>query len=1374
MIPSASRRFKSLLILLLLPLMLLTLTGAALAEVVGRLSRVEGAVDIMPGGQLPAVAAREGGSVQKGDFVRTKSNARAEITFNDGSVIKIAQRSRIDVGEYSASDRKLGLPRGKVQAIVVPAAAGSAPRSFEIRTPNAIAGVRGTSFYVYHQNNITGVAVTQGIVHTANLAMPSKGVTLVAGTGTTVTRRNAPTPPRPISERELNSHRDDVTPASTQGAATENGGAASGEPGNSSGSSSGDSSATTATTASSASEEGTPASGTLTSTDGAGIPSSTTDSSTFDTSGTDLLNPVYSASALDVSLEEGARPLPHIAVASLVPTLSTLDPSSPSTTITVTDARETEIDPPKHDSTPDPGPTPDSTPDSTSDPTPDPTPEPDPTPDPDPTPAEPAFISRLPGELMSRDEIIDPNSNLLTIISDSGFAATLSGTASLWTGSAQATLSGVYPALPLQQPNHYWFGRLFSNSTANHTTADGGAYFGYFGGMSLDGTGATETILNALYLDPDGKIGIMHGSLPGTITAGALSGTGTLTLTEMTPISPIDPGSLSANWWDSTNGSTIVELTGPALTQFGTDGVAGAGLETIPDGTSTSTATSGTAGPTAATSAAIDTATGLIDTATGLNTDFGGARNESEGFMMDANLNLTSSMSNRGDVLRLGYLRADPSFGIWTRESFGTYNDSASQFVLISNAQWGTLNTDSSFSTDHYIRIASVGDWQSGGSLSGIADGVWGELSTGSIKLLTGTLTGSSNPDTSSFGAVTVGSFINPSRFLADPSLAAELGFPTLKGPDSFTLSGTSAAGSVTIGDVSFYSRKANDPVSLWIAQNVSGSYTGELQQQRFSLMNGATSGSSTILGTMQISSVSPATGSGTWLGTISALGETGTSFRSEFDGIAAGSFNGTTFTGTAAGLSHPVTYFNAINGGSTTQLTRFLNGGVSSYGSIDGIMAGMSLWSSTPTLTSDFKAIGFFTPDEPLIETDFVMSAPILSKDLPSGTAMTADGGAYQGHLVAGVSTTGGAPGTPAIDGIMNALYIAPNGDAGVLHGNFSGNIDPESNLWMADGSIFPVMLANDTGGVTAATLNSGNVRTITTPFSTGGTFFVFSDTPSPLVSAPGEFTRSFITSTPDWGIGQFGLYAAYSAAPTANTAWSMDFAIVDTFPANTGLVGMMSGDSWDPATGKLRADTRAGWHDLLSAQQAATPMTGIFIGETVGTFNPVSLQAMTSGIWLETSKFLGLAATVEGQAALQKLNIPAVEVGKADFNGSNGNVNVTIKDLRFFAPISGGRPQVFATDNINGSYSVPFPTGSVNLVQVPDIGVATSGIAPTFSINQWDSANSKWSATLSYNGSTGVVAGNSNIQFMGTAAGRTSGGTSGTFTGTAAGVVR
>ena len=161
-----------------------------------------------------------------------------------------------------------------------------------------------------------------------------------------------------------------------------------------------------------------------------------------------------------------------------------------------------------------------------------------------------------------------------------------------------------------------------------------------------------------------------------------------------------------------------------------------------------------------------------------------------------------------------------------------------------------------------------------------------------------------------------------------------------------------------------------------------------------------------------------------------------------------------------------------------------------------------------------------------------------------------------------------------------------------------------------------------------------------------------------------------------------------------------------------------------------------------------------------------------MTSGIWLETKKFLALAASTEGQAKLQKLNIPAVEVGKADFKGSGLNFDVSVNDVRFFAPVGGGRPQIFATDNITGNYSGT-PTGSATLNQVAGAGYAVSGISPVFSVKQWDATNNKWLAGLSYNGTAGVVGANTGIQLSGVAAGRINT-TGSTFTGTGAGVVK
>uniref|UniRef100_C6DY91 Anti-FecI sigma factor, FecR n=1 Tax=Geobacter sp. (strain M21) TaxID=443144 RepID=C6DY91_GEOSM len=1320
------------LISLLLPLLFLGVPGAALAEVVGKLTVVEGAVDIMPGGQLPAVAAKAGGAVQKGDFVRTKSNARAELTFNDGSVVKIAQRSRIDVGEYSAGNRKLALPRGKVQATVIPAAAGGKARSFEIRTPNAIAGVRGTSFYVYHQANVTGVAVLQGVVHTASVSQPSKGVTLVAGTATTVTKRSAPTPPRPVSDKEMNSHQSDVNPTGKggepQGAAPApagNGDAGAGSSGSQA--ASGTTSSTSSTTAeSSGSDTGTTASsgdssstsgstatsgGSTTATGGESTTTSTSTASagTTTTTTTTVATGTGFSSSFDPSLTTAALSA-NTTQAPVAPV--TTQATSPTTVvIPVTDASEEakeEVTESAETGSTMPADGTEAT-DQTGGTTPPPTDPTGGTTPPPPTP--PVFSGTLGGGLMSRSDTIDPASNLLAIVSDPGFAPVISGTTSPWaTKSASISLTGSYPTLPLLQPNHYWFGRFFSDSTTTHTTTDGGAFFGYFGGMSIDnaatGTAAIDTSLSGIYVDPTGKIGLMQGGAAGDTATGKVSGTGSITLTEMTPTSPLVPTTFGADWWNSKTGTTMVELFGPVLTDSMDGG------------------------------------------------------NEAEGFLFDAALNNSGTIENRGDVLRLAHLAADPSFGIWTRESFGSYAGSGTQLVLSSNAEWGTVDAANIFNLENSIKVVSVGNWQEG-ALTGKADGVWADLAGGNLKLLTGTLTGSANPGASTFGAVTTGVFIDLNRFLANPTLAAGLGFPTVAGSDSFTLSGSNTTGSVSFGSVNFYNRTAS-PISFWVAQNVSGSFGGALQNQNFSLMDAAAPSVSNVMGNLWMSNVSLA--DNTWLAQVNVIGETGASFRSEFDGVAVGTVSGTTFSGSAAGIAHPVTYYNKITG----DLKRHAGGSLTSYGTINGVMAGMSLWSSTPALTAEFQGIGFLTPSQAMTNTDYIFSAPISSFDVPTGKAMTADGGAYYGHMVGGVSTVGGDPANPGVMGVASALYVDPSGKAGVLRGKFFGFLDPYSKIWHNEGEMFPVQL-EVAPTVTAATLNDpGSVITATTPFGTGGTSFTGYNLTLGGWS-PDTFTRSFLAGSPQWGIGQFGFYAPYSAGPAANNPWGVDFVLSDP---NLVMVGSMEGQMWDPGRGQMSAGVRAAWYEMVDVSATATPRTGIFLGETVGTFNPVELQSMTSGMWLETNKFLSMVASDPG--ALNKLKIPAVEVGKADFSGGNSEYNVTLQNVRFFAPVATDRPQIFATDSITGSYvSVPTAGSAATLNQVVGSGVNVSGFSPTFTIKQWDTTNSKWSGSLQFNGTGGMVGTHPDVKFTGVAAGRSNAVTS-TFTGTAAGVVK
>lgn len=197
---------QCLLLVVMCGLILFTAVAALAAEAVGKISSLSGRVDLLRGGRLPAVAAKVGDMVYVRDFVRTKSNARAEIRFSDGNVIRVAPRSRLDISEYAVKRdrRSFRLSRGRVEAVVSKQTAGSrTPRRFEITTPNAVAGVRGTWYFVFFDSNVTGIAVKDGVVYAYNTQQPDREVEIPAGFTTTIRNGSAPGTNRPATESEL-------------------------------------------------------------------------------------------------------------------------------------------------------------------------------------------------------------------------------------------------------------------------------------------------------------------------------------------------------------------------------------------------------------------------------------------------------------------------------------------------------------------------------------------------------------------------------------------------------------------------------------------------------------------------------------------------------------------------------------------------------------------------------------------------------------------------------------------------------------------------------------------------------------------------------------------------------------------------------------------------------------------------------------------------------------------------------------------------------------------------------------------------------------------------------------------------------------------
>jgi hypothetical protein len=216
----------------------------AIAAPVGTFTKVEGKVDILRPSEVVTVQVQTGDPVSLGDAIRTKRNGRAEIQFRDETVIQLASETRITIDEYSfrGEDTRekglIGLFRGKMRAIVAKLKATVVPVSrtdagFNVKTPTAIAGVKGTDFIVYYERGVTGVVFIDGEGFVYNPGQPGRVVTVKGGQASFVLGEGDPpldAQPAPIDVVLMDSSTVPLTDMSLSGGTGFFGSGASGSP----------------------------------------------------------------------------------------------------------------------------------------------------------------------------------------------------------------------------------------------------------------------------------------------------------------------------------------------------------------------------------------------------------------------------------------------------------------------------------------------------------------------------------------------------------------------------------------------------------------------------------------------------------------------------------------------------------------------------------------------------------------------------------------------------------------------------------------------------------------------------------------------------------------------------------------------------------------------------------------------------------------------------------------------------------------------------------------------------------------------------------------------------------------------------------------
>jgi hypothetical protein len=177
---------------------------AASAEIATVVERVLPA-QIKGAGEVAWKDVEDGAAVRLGDSFRTGPGGRVKMIFDDKSILILAEKSVLDITRHvydpSTKQREslYKLYEGKVRALV--GELFGANSKFEIQSPTAVAGVKGTDFEESYAKPCTTIYSNAGSVYGHNVDPKVVGEVIVqGGMYTVICERKPPTNPQDATE----------------------------------------------------------------------------------------------------------------------------------------------------------------------------------------------------------------------------------------------------------------------------------------------------------------------------------------------------------------------------------------------------------------------------------------------------------------------------------------------------------------------------------------------------------------------------------------------------------------------------------------------------------------------------------------------------------------------------------------------------------------------------------------------------------------------------------------------------------------------------------------------------------------------------------------------------------------------------------------------------------------------------------------------------------------------------------------------------------------------------------------------------------------------------------------------------------------------